>query len=86
MIVDLKHGDQLALFFCFTILSQGDSIQTCQGDGTWSGTQPVCVGEFMCKIDDIWKSAGHHFTISYFCFKALTDSVGTFLYSIDDHL
>ncbi|MEQ2205540.1 hypothetical protein XENOCAPTIV_002618 [Xenoophorus captivus] len=28
---------------------QGDSVQTCQGDGTWSGTQPVCVGKYVCK-------------------------------------
>ncbi|XP_026155176.1 sushi, von Willebrand factor type A, EGF and pentraxin domain-containing protein 1 isoform X2 [Mastacembelus armatus] len=24
---------------------KGDSVQTCQGDGTWSGTQPVCVAQ-----------------------------------------
>ncbi len=31
----------------FGFWSQGDSIQTCQGDGTWSGTPPVCVGRFV---------------------------------------
>lgn len=31
-------------------LLQGDSIQTCQGDGTWSGAQPVCVGRFVLEM------------------------------------
>lgn len=25
-------------------VSQGDSVQTCRGDRTWSGTRPVCLG------------------------------------------
>lgn len=31
-------------------VSQGDSVQTCQGDRTWSGTRPVCIGMLSCDF------------------------------------
>lgn len=30
--------------FLFVVI-QGDSVQTCQSDKTWGGTQPVCAGK-----------------------------------------
>ncbi|PWA28849.1 hypothetical protein CCH79_00012875 [Gambusia affinis] len=37
------YGD-FVLYSCLPGFDlKGDSIQTCQGDGAWSGTQPVCV-------------------------------------------
>nr|XP_015802266.2 sushi, von Willebrand factor type A, EGF and pentraxin domain-containing protein 1 isoform X3 [Nothobranchius furzeri] len=38
-----NYGDFI-LYSCLPGFEmKGDSVQTCQGDGTWSGTQPVCV-------------------------------------------
>ncbi|TMS02358.1 Sushi, von Willebrand factor type A, EGF and pentraxin domain-containing protein 1 [Larimichthys crocea] len=38
-----SYGD-FVVYSCLTGFEmKGDSIQTCQGDRTWSGTQPVCV-------------------------------------------
>ncbi|XP_015258798.1 PREDICTED: sushi, von Willebrand factor type A, EGF and pentraxin domain-containing protein 1 isoform X2 [Cyprinodon variegatus] len=38
-----NYGD-FVLYSCLPGFDlKGDTVQTCQGDGTWSGTQPVCV-------------------------------------------
>ncbi|KAM4536515.1 sushi, von Willebrand factor type A, EGF and pentraxin domain-containing protein 1 [Odontesthes bonariensis] len=38
-----SYGD-FVLYSCLPgFYMKGDSVQTCQGDKTWSGTQPVCV-------------------------------------------
>ncbi|XP_068164048.1 sushi, von Willebrand factor type A, EGF and pentraxin domain-containing protein 1 isoform X1 [Antennarius striatus] len=40
-----NYGDFI-MYSCLPGFSmKGDSIQTCQGDRTWSGTQPVCVAQ-----------------------------------------
>ncbi|XP_029026032.1 sushi, von Willebrand factor type A, EGF and pentraxin domain-containing protein 1 isoform X4 [Betta splendens] len=40
-----NYGD-LVMYSCLPGFDlKGDSVQTCQGDGTWSGTQPVCIGQ-----------------------------------------
>ena len=46
----VTQGDN-ASYFChpgFTI--SGDRIRTCQPDGQWSGTQPECLGMFICSV------------------------------------
>ena len=45
----ITQGDN-ASYFChpgFTI--SGDRNRTCQPDGQWSGTQPECLGMFICS-------------------------------------
>nr|XP_043878628.1 sushi, von Willebrand factor type A, EGF and pentraxin domain-containing protein 1 isoform X4 [Solea senegalensis] len=40
-----NYGD-FVMYSCLPgFYMKGDSIQTCQGDRTWSGTQPVCVAQ-----------------------------------------
>lgn len=33
------------IFISLFYITQGDSVQICQGDKTWSGTQAVCAGK-----------------------------------------
>ena len=42
-----------ATFTCdanYEMTADGDATRTCQQDGTWSGTQPRCVGMYHEKI------------------------------------
>lgn len=41
------------LFLHGLSVSQGDSVQTCQGDRTWSGTHPVCIGMLSCDFVEL---------------------------------
>uniref|UniRef100_A0A3Q2CZJ5 Sushi, von Willebrand factor type A, EGF and pentraxin domain containing 1 n=1 Tax=Cyprinodon variegatus TaxID=28743 RepID=A0A3Q2CZJ5_CYPVA len=51
-----NYGD-FVLYSCLPGFDlKGDTVQTCQGDGTWSGTQPVCVAA-SCGPPPIVKNA-----------------------------
>uniref|UniRef100_M3ZHP6 Sushi, von Willebrand factor type A, EGF and pentraxin domain containing 1 n=1 Tax=Xiphophorus maculatus TaxID=8083 RepID=M3ZHP6_XIPMA len=51
------YGD-FVLYSCLPGFDlKGESIQTCQGDGTWSGTQPVCVSASSCGPPPFVKNA-----------------------------
>jgi len=42
-----------ATFTCdanYQMTEEGDATRTCQQDGTWSGTQPRCVGMYQWEI------------------------------------
>uniref|UniRef100_A0A8C7T4M1 Sushi, von Willebrand factor type A, EGF and pentraxin domain-containing protein 1 n=1 Tax=Oncorhynchus mykiss TaxID=8022 RepID=A0A8C7T4M1_ONCMY len=45
-----SYGD-IVLYTCLPGFEmKGDSVQTCQGDRTWSGAQPTCVSKCGCDI------------------------------------
>uniref|UniRef100_A0A1A7X820 Sushi, von Willebrand factor type A, EGF and pentraxin domain containing 1 n=2 Tax=Iconisemion striatum TaxID=60296 RepID=A0A1A7X820_9TELE len=73
-----NYGDFI-LYSCLPDFEmKGDSVQTCQGDGTWSGAQPVCVVSSMhsCGPPPSVKNAqlqatGDLNNISYLCSAGL---------------
>ncbi|KAK3787223.1 hypothetical protein RRG08_048862 [Elysia crispata] len=62
----VDHADQQVIqFSCLTNfhLVAGDLRWTCQHNGTWSGTEPLCAVDF---LKDKWTLSGFIITVSFF--------------------